>query len=452
MTRPGMILLCALAAMSVPAAGAPPRPADAPASSDRTWVAAWGYVVSPPPPGQQPAPFVPFAGPVIPLGPASAPADTPTPPRLIDNPGRIPVDIGSADLVNVTIRQVVRVSAAGRAVRLRLSNEGGVDTIAIGAMHVGIAGPDGTVLPGTDHVVTFAGLSGTNIPAGAPLLSDPVALPVKALDRLAVSLYAPGRLPVRNARALWQYVAGASGDSGAMPALPQARLANAPVILTEVEVAPTQLTNVIVALGDSITEGYGSTNNAFRGWTDRLAERLAARPGKQRWAVLNAGIGGNRLLGYGAGPNALARFDRDVLSVPGVKAVILLEGINDIGRSFSPRGPSNPVTAAALIAADKQIIERAHEHGIRVIGATLTPYKDAGYASEQGETVRQALNSWIRSSGAFDGVIDFASSVADNADPLKIAARFNDGDKLHPNDAGYKAMADAVDLRVLTGM
>ncbi|WP_277970158.1 SGNH/GDSL hydrolase family protein, partial [Sphingomonas echinoides] len=358
----------------------------------------------------------------------------------------------TGDLVNATIRQVVRVSAAGSAVRLRLSNEGGVDVLAIGAMHVGLAGPNGSVVPGTDHIVTFAGLPGTNIPAGAPLVSDPVTLPVKALDKLAVSLYAPGRLPVRNVRVLWQYVAGTSGDSGAMSSLPDARLASAPVILTQVEIAPLQPTSVIVALGDSITEGYGSTNNAFRGWTDRLAERLAARPGKQRWAVLNAGIGGNRLLGYGAGPNALARFDRDVLSVPGVKTVILLEGINDIGRSFSPRGPSDPVTADALIAADKQIIERAHEHGIRVIGGTLTPYKDAGYASKQGEEVRQALNNWIRSSGAFDGVIDFASSVADKTDPLKIASAFNDGDKLHPNDAGYKAMADAVELRVITGM
>jgi len=141
-----------------------------------------------------------------------------------------------------------------------------------------------------------------------------------------------------------------------------------------------------------------------------------------------------------------------VLSVPGVKVVILLEGINDIGGRLSPRGPSDPVTADALIAADKQIIERAHERGIRMIGATLTPYRDAGYASEHGEAVRQALNNWIRTSGAFDCVIDFAASVADETDPLKIDSAFNDGDKLHPNDAGYKAMADAVGLRVLTGM
>ena len=157
------------------------------------------------------------------------------------------------------------------------------------------------------------------------------------------------------------------------------------------------------------------------------------------------------MLAYGTGPNALARFDRDVLSVPGVKAVILLEGINDIGRGFAPQGQTEPVTADALIAANKQIIERAHEHGIRVIGATLTPYRGAGYSSDRGEAVRQALNDWIRTGGEFDGVIDFAPAVADKADPLKIDPAFNDGDKLHPNDAGYQAMADAIDLSVLTG-
>jgi lysophospholipase L1-like esterase len=370
---------------------------------------------------------------------------------MIENPGGLPVDNGADELSNVTIRQLVRVSAAGSAVRLRLSNESGTDVLPIGAVHVGLAGPDGTILPGTDHVVTFAGLPGTNIPAGAPLLSDPVALPVKALDRLAVSLYAPGRLTVRGARTLLDYVAGTSGDSTAAATLPQPRLARAPAIVTGVEVAATQPTDVVVALGDSITEGALSTINGFKGWPDRLAERLAAAPGKQRWAVVNAGIGGNRLLTYGAGPNALARFDRDVLSVPGVKVIILLEGINDIGRSFSPMNPGDPVTAETLEAADRQIIERAHEHGIRVIGATLTPYGGAGYSSPQGEAVRQALNSWIRTSGAFDGVIDFALVVADKADPLKFDARYNDFDKLHPNDAGYKAMADAIDLKLITG-
>jgi lysophospholipase L1-like esterase len=166
---------------------------------------------------------------------------------------------------------------------------------------------------------------------------------------------------------------------------------------------------------------------------------------------VNAGISGNRLLRYGSGPDALARLDRDVLSVPGVKVIILLEGINDIGRGFSPVGTPEPVTAEALQAADLQIIARAHEHGIKVFGATLTPYQGAGYASAAGESVREALNNWIKSGGAFDGVIDFAPAVADKGNPLTFAPAYNDRDHLHPNDAGYKAMADAIDLSLLTG-
>ncbi len=206
-------------------------------------------------------------------------------------------------------------------------------------------------------------------------------------------------------------------------------------------------TAAIVTLGDSITEGAQSTANAFRGWPDRLAERLAAAHSK--WSVVNAGIGGNRLLRYGTGPGALARLDRDVFGVPGVKAIILLEGINDIGRGFTPVGPQDPVTLEALIAADKQIIERAHAHGVKVIGALLTPYGGAGYASPAGEQVRTGLNNWIRSSGAFDGVVDFATATADKANPLTFRADFNLKDKLHPNDAGYQAMADAIDLSLL---
>ena len=204
---------------------------------------------------------------------------------------------------------------------------------------------------------------------------------------------------------------------------------------------------MVVALGNSITEGAQSTNNAFRGWPDRLAERLAAA--KSKWSVVNAGIGGNRLLRYGTGPNALARLDRDVFAVPGVKTIILLEGINDIGRGFFAAG--EPVTAEALEAADKQIIARAHAHGIRVIGATLTPYRGAFYFMAEGETVREAVNQWIKTGGAFDGVIDFAAAVADPADPTTYRADYNLKDKLHPNDAGYQAMADAIDLSLITG-
>ena len=191
-----------------------------------------------------------------------------------------------------------------------------------------------------------------------------------------------------------------------------------------------------------------STENGFRSWPDRLAERLAANG---KWSVVNVGIGGNRLLRYGAGPNALARFDRDVLSVPGVKTVILLEGINDIGRGFFPANSTEPVTAEALEAADKQIIARAHARGIRVIGATLTPYEGAFYYDPRGEVVREALNRWILTGGAFDGVVDFAAATADPAHPTSFRTGFNLSDHLHPNDDGYQAMGDAIDLKLITG-
>jgi lysophospholipase L1-like esterase len=240
-------------------------------------------------------------------------------------------------------------------------------------------------------------------------------------------------------------VPGRPGDYTQSANLPAQRLMRLPALVTRVDVDPVSADAAVVTLGDSITEGAASTNNAFRGWPDRLAERLAAAHSK--WSVVNAGIGGNRLLRYGTGPSALARLDRDVLSVAGVKAIILLEGINDIGRGFYP--PTEPVTAEALIAADKQIIARAHAHGIKVYGATLTPYKGAHYFMPEGEQVREAVNQWIKTSGAFDGVVDFAPSVADKSDPTTFDTNYNLTDKLHPNDAGYQAMANAIDLGLL---
>jgi lysophospholipase L1-like esterase len=427
--------------------------------SAQAWVGTWGYVSAPPPPGAvqpafapaPPAPPLPVAiplGPPPPSPPASAPRPAPTPPAiLIDNPGNLPVQAAAPDLGNVTVRQIVRISAGGKRLRLRLSNENGADALTLGAVHVGKAGPDGQVLPGTDRVVTFAGRPNVTAPASSPILSDPIDLQTQDLDRLAISIYVPDAVAPRQPRTLFDYVAGTPGDQTAAAQLPQARLLRVPAYVTLVEVEPNAPTNVVVTLGDSITEGATSTANAFRSWPDRLAERLAP----SHWAVVNAGISGNRLLRYGAGPTALARFDRDVLSVPGVKTVILLEGINDIGRGFSRQGATEPVTLESLEAADQQIIARAHEHGIRVIGATLTPYEGASYASPEGEQVRQGLNQWIKTGGAFDGVIDFAAAVADPKDPLTIAASYNIRDHLHPNDAGYRAMGDAIDLKVVTG-
>ena len=417
-----------------------------------SWIGVWGYVSAPLPPGVTPAAAAPvIQATVIPLGAAGSiapPASPrPFPAPLLDNPGNVPVDTSATDLNNITVRQVVRVAAAGGRLRLRLSNESGADPLILGAVRIGEAAADGAIVAGSDHAVTFDGKTGVVIPAGSPLLSDPIDLPTKALDRLYVSIHVPGTIPARASRSLFQYVAGTPGDFTGSATLPGIRLARIPAYVALVESQPSKPTNVLVTLGDSITEGATSTANAFRSWPDRLAERLAGR----NWAVVNAGIGGNRLLRYGTGPTALARLDRDVLSVPGIKAIILLEGINDIGRGFAPTGSTEPVDTAALEAADKQIIARAHEHGVRVIGATLTPYEGASYASPAGEAVREELNTWIKTGGAFDGVIDFAPAVADRNSPRAFDKQYNDRDHLHPNDAGYKAMADAVDLSVIAG-
>jgi lysophospholipase L1-like esterase len=409
------------------------------------WLGAWGFVPLPLPPGISPAPTPSSVAPLA-ANAGQAPAVDAPGALLLDNPGNVPVVTPEGDPTNVTIRQLVRVSAAGNRVRLRFSNEGGADVLVAGAVHVGIAGPDGSVIAGTDRTVTFDGHGGVAVPASAPLVSDPVELKVEALQKLVISSYSPGAV-VRGGHSLYQYVSGTPGDQTGAAQLPNQKIMRLTALVTQVEVDASTDNAVVVTLGDSITEGALSTSNAFRGWPDRLAERLVAA--KSKYAVVNAGIGGNRLLRYGSGPNALARLDRDVFGVPGVKAIILLEGINDIGRGFTPAGPQDPVTLDALIAADKQVIARAHAHGVKVIGALLTPYGGAGYASPAGEAVRSGLNKWIATSGAFDGVVDFATATADKANPLTFRAEFNFRDKLHPNDAGYQAMADAIDLNLL---
>jgi lysophospholipase L1-like esterase len=417
------------------------------------WVGAWGFVPLPPPPGETPvvttpalasiAALTPLSTPLVPAAPNAVAPGVP----LLENPGNLSILPNNVELTNVTVRQLVRVSIGGTQVRLRLSNEGGAGVLPVGAVHVAEAGTDGGILPGTDHAVTFDGNAGVTIPASAPLLSDPIPMQVKPLDRLVISIYVPGPMP-RAGHALFQYVTLIPGDNTSASSLPDAKLDRATAIVTEVDVNADAPANVIVTLGDSITEGALSTANAFRSWPDRLAERLVTA--HKSWAVFNAGIGGNRLLRYGAGPSALARMDRDVFSVPGVKAIILLEGINDIGRGFAPSGQIDPVTPEALEAADKQVIARAHQKGIKVFGGLLTPYQGAGYASPAGEQVREALNNWIRTSGAFDGVVDFATPVADPANLLTFNPNYNDRDHLHPNDSGYQIMANAIDLAMVT--
>ena len=404
------------------------------------WIGAWGFVPVPPPPG---VPMPANAATTVPLGSLPAPFIPPGP-VLLENPGNVPVVLQGVDFSDVTIRQLVRVSIAGNRIRLRFSNESSSDGLPLGHVHVGLAGPDGSVIAGSDRAVTFSGRDTLILPASAPVLTDAIALAVKPLDRLLISIHVPGGVP-RTGHTLLQYVAGVSGDQTAAPGLPQQKIARLTALVSEVDVDAATATGTIVALGDSITDGATSTSNAFRSWPDRLAERLA--PGG-RWGVVNTGIGGNRLLRYGTGLSALARLDRDVLSVPGVKYIVILEGINDIGRGYQLTGTQDPVSLEALIDADRQIIRRAHDHGIKVIGATLTPYQGAGYAAPDGEQVREGLNKWIQTGGEFDGSVDFAAATGDKANPLTFAPGFNIRDHLHPNDAGYHAMGDAIDLNL----
>jgi hypothetical protein len=301
-------------------------------------------------------------------------AASPAPPMAApaNNPAR-----GTPTFNNQTITQVVRLSAGGPRLRLRLSNEYGPKPLQIGIARVALVGPDGAVVPGSERTVTFSGAAGATIPAGAPLLSDPVALPTKALSSLRVALYVPADTNGCTCHMTgMDLVSVAPGDATQAPRVPAKDAADYRAFLTEVDVeTATPPRPVIATFGDSITDGYHSTDNANQRWPDRLAERLDA--GKKPFAVVNTAISGNRVLSDGLiaifGQAALTRFDRDVLAVPGVTHVTVLEGVNDLGMTK----PTPP--AGEMIAGYRQLIARAHEHGLKIIAGTILPYGGASY-------------------------------------------------------------------------
>jgi lysophospholipase L1-like esterase len=354
---------------------------------------------------------------------------------------------------NRTIREVVRLSAGGSQLRVRLTNEYSGAPLAIGAATIAIAGKDG-VLASKPIALTFSGRAAAVIRARAPLVSDPVDLPTKALQSLTISLYLPeetGPCTCHITGVQTAYVS-APGDYAAAVSFPPAETLTQRAFLAGVDVLADGMGETIVALGDSITDGDGATVDADNRWPDRLAERLAARGGPVSWGVSNQGLSGNRLLWdvRGAyGESILARLDRDVLSVPGVKYVVVLVGVNDLGFGLGPltqEGPRVEVTAEAMIAAYRQVIARAHLRGLTVYGGTIIPYGGAAYWSKKGEAVRQAVNEWVRVSREFDGVIDFDAAVRDHKDPTRMAEGMHAPDFLHGSPGGYEAMARAVDL------
>ncbi len=356
-----------------------------------------------------------------------------------------------------TVRQVVRLSGGGRQVRIGFTNEFGTAPIVVGAAHVALAGEGGAIQPGSDHPLTFGGKPSGVIRPGSPLLSDPVAMPVPALSKLSISLYLPGQVDACTCHGTGMETAYlVAGDMSGAPALPGATTMIGRALVSAVDVGSDTPGRTIVTFGDSITDGVGSTLNADRRWPDRFAERLLKRGGPAVF-IANEGISGNRVLNDGFGVAALARFDRDVLATPGLAYVIVFEGINDIGISYMPRaeGPfaafmktfaGTPVSADDLIVGYKQLIARAHAHGVKIYGATITPYEGAATFSAEGESVRQTVNAWIRKGGGFDAVLDFDAVIRDPAHPSQMKDGFHMGDHLHGSDAGYKAIADSLDL------
>ena len=361
-----------------------------------------------------------------------------------------------ASLSNQSVRQIARISLGGKRARVVLSNEFGTTPLTLGAAHIALAGDGSGIVAGTDRTLTFGGRETVTIAPGAPAVSDPVDLELAPLAQVAVSIFLPQITPLTTFH--WdgkQTAYIAPGNLTAAPLIDTAQTMDARLFLSTILVEARPATRVVAAFGDSITDGGGSTANRNQRWPDLLAQRLAP----QDVAVINAGISGARVLSDKMGVNALARFERDVLNQPGLDTVILLMGINDIGwpgSSFTPQAPA--LAAERLIDGYQQLIARARLHHVRIVGATLTPFEGAlhdtelkSYYSESKEKTRQAVNRWIRGSGQFDAVIDFDAAMRDPAHTGRLLPAYDSGDHLHPGDAGYRAMAEAIDLTTLLG-
>jgi lysophospholipase L1-like esterase len=354
------------------------------------------------------------------------------------------------DLCDATLRQIVHLSAGGSAIRLHLSNAFGTQTLHLASVHVArpVSAASAKIDPASDRAVTFSGRPDVIIPAGADYLSDPVAFPVPPLSDLAVSIHydeAPASQTGHPGSRATSYLV--HGDAAAAADMADAKKFDHWYQLAGVDVAGGA--GAIVALGDSITDGHGATTNGNDRWTDVLAQRLQANEATRSIGVLNEGIGGNHLLTDGLGPNVLARFNRDVQAQPGVRWVIVLEGVNDLGgltRLSDPPQEAHAAFVRRVLASYEQIVARAHNAHLRVIGGTILPYTDSDYyhPPASNEADRQLINAWIRAAGHFDAVVDFDKALADPARPNHLNPAYDSGDHLHPSAAGYRVMGELI--------
>jgi lysophospholipase L1-like esterase len=348
-----------------------------------------------------------------------------------------------------TLRQIIQPSLGGQRLRVSFSNRFGQSPLALREVHVAPSAGAAAIDAGRGAWVTFDGKRSVSVPAGASILSDPVALEVAAFANLAVTAAFEEELPAtitghagsRTRSFLWRGSDVAAADGAAGVAVEHW------YFLDRVDVWADARSRAALVLGDSITDGRGSTTDRNNRWPNLLSLRLARDPSTANVAVLNQGAGGNRILREGIGPSVLARFDRDVLAIPRVRWLVVLAGINDIGTAAGAREKGEPAASAEdLIAAFRQIITRAHDHGLLVYGATILPFEGAGYFSPQGEADRRRVNDWMRSSDELDKVIDFDAATRDPAAPSRLSPEVDGGDHLHPSAAGYQIMADAIDL------
>jgi len=383
----------------------------------------------------------------------------------LSNPEMILVSNVYHDLTefnNQTIREIIHTTIAGHAIRIRLDNTFGTHPVTFEAVYVGKQKQGASLQAGSNHAVTFGGAKAVTIPEGSEALSNEIPLAVDAQQNLAISLYTSkttGPATVHRSAFQTNYVSNAGNFAAEENAQPFSKTTGSWFFLKEVDVlASKEAVGAIVALGDSITDGSSSRNDAYDRWTDVLARRLNANHHRQIFSVLNAGIGGNRLLSSSPcfGENALARLNRDVFVPSGVRAVILFEGTNDIGQPDTPVDAKfaaclarTHISADDLIVGYKQMITQAHARHLKIFGATILPFQGFKGWTERGEVVRRIANRWILESHAFDGLIDFASALADPTNSARLAAQYDSGDHLHPSSAGHEAMARAIDLKIL---